>query len=40
MKGYVVECGYMGYVDGKQMVFAQVKGYKDLMDEKWMCKGG
>ena len=27
MKGYDTECGYMGYVEGRYMLFASERGY-------------
>lgn len=29
MKGYVVDCGYMGYMDGKYELFADESDYRD-----------
>jgi len=31
MKGYAVESGYMGYVDGTYMLFASETDYADYM---------
>lgn len=31
MKGYVVESGYMGYVDGQYMLFADESDYVEMM---------
>lgn len=31
MKGYSVECGYMGYVDGVYMLFASETDYLDYI---------
>ncbi len=31
MKGYTVESGYMGYVDGVYMLFASELDYKDYI---------
>ncbi len=31
MKGYTVESGYMGYVDGVYMLFASEADYQDYM---------
>lgn len=31
MKGYAVESGYMGYVDGMYMLFASETDYKDYI---------
>lgn len=31
MKGYAVESGYMGYVDGVYMLFASETDYADYM---------
>lgn len=33
MKGYITENGYMGYVDGKYMLFADERDYKDFMED-------
>ena len=33
MKGYAVESGYMGYVDGEYILFASENDYADYMDE-------
>lgn len=33
MKGYVTENGYMGYVDGKYMLFADERDYKDFIED-------
>lgn len=30
MKGYVVESGYMGYVDGQYMLFADEGDYREM----------
>lgn len=32
MKGYVVSDGYMGYVNGKYMLFADEEDYRDYME--------
>ncbi len=32
MKGYTVESGYMGYVDGEYMLFASEMDYEDYME--------
>ena len=32
MKGYAVESGYMGYVDGEYMLFASETDYEDYME--------
>ncbi len=34
MKGYVVENGYMGYVNGKYMLFADEADYREYMMEE------
>lgn len=31
MKGYTVETGYMGYVDGKYMLFADESDYLEFL---------
>ena len=33
MKGYVVSDGYMGYVNGKYMLFADEEDYRDYIEE-------
>lgn len=33
MKGYVTENGYMGYVDGKYMLFADERDYMDFIED-------
>ena len=33
MKGYSVESGYMGYVDGRYMLFASEADYLDYISE-------
>ena len=33
MKGYVVDSGYMGYVNGEYMLFAVEADYRELVDE-------
>ena len=33
MKGYVTESGYMGYVDGKYMLFASEDEYRDYFED-------
>lgn len=33
MKGYVVEEGYMGLVNGKYMLFASEGDYREYMEE-------
>ena len=32
MKGYSVDCGYMGFVDGKYMLFASEEDYREYLD--------
>lgn len=32
MKGYVVSSGYMGYVDGKYILFATEEEYKEYLE--------
>lgn len=32
MKGYAVESGYMGYVDGHYMLFASETDYTDYLE--------
>lgn len=34
MKGYVVENGYMGFVDGKYMLFADEEDYREYITEE------
>ena len=33
MKGYVIEAGYMGYVEGRYMLFASEEEYYDYMED-------
>lgn len=33
MKGYTVESGYMGYVEGRYMLFASEVDYEDYMED-------
>ena len=33
MKGYVIDTGYMGYVNGEYMLFADEQDYRDMYDE-------
>ena len=33
MKGYNVEFGYMGFVDGKYMLFASEDDYKSFLED-------
>ena len=33
MKGYVVSDGYMGYVDGRYMLFASESDYREYMND-------
>lgn len=33
MKGYVVSDGYMGYVNGKYMLFADEEDYHDYIED-------
>ena len=33
MKGYVVDAGYMGYVDGRYMLFANEDDYLEYFSE-------
>ena len=33
MKGYVVSDGYMGYVNGKYMFFADEEDYRDYIED-------
>lgn len=32
MKGYSVDCGYMGFVDGKYMLFASEEDYREYLE--------
>ena len=34
MKGYVVENGYMGYLDGKYVLFAEECAYEEVNEEQ------
>lgn len=31
MKGYMIDCGYMGYVNGSYILFASEEEYKEYM---------
>ncbi len=33
MKGYVVEAGYMGFVDGRYMLFANDEDYREYFED-------
>ena len=33
MKGYYVPYGYVGFVDGKRMIFATEEEYKEYLEE-------
>ena len=33
MKGYVIDAGYMGYVDGVYMLFADEDDYREYFSE-------
>lgn len=33
MKGYTTDNGYMGYVDGSYMLFADESDYRDYMED-------
>ena len=33
MKGYATETGYMGYVDGRYMLFASEEDYREYMED-------
>lgn len=33
MKGYTVEFGYMGYVDGEYQLFADEQDYREVFSE-------
>lgn len=33
MKGYIVECGYMGYIDGAYQLFADEQDYREVFCE-------
>ena len=33
MKGYVVEAGYMGYVNGEYVLFADEQDYREMFEE-------
>ena len=34
MKGYSIDDGYMGYVNGRYMLFASEAEYRDYMEEE------
>ena len=33
MKGYVVDCGYMGFMDGNYYLFADESDYREYMED-------
>lgn len=33
MKGYVVENGYMGYMNGRYVLFADEQDYREIFEE-------
>lgn len=33
MKGYIVDCGYMGYLDGDYQLFADENDYREAFME-------
>lgn len=33
MKGYVIEAGYMGYVNGRYMLFADEEDYREYFQD-------
>lgn len=33
MKGYTIDNGYMGYVDGQYMLFADESDYRDYIEQ-------
>ena len=33
MKGYTIESGYMGYVDGEYILFASEADYREWMED-------
>ena len=33
MKGYVVDAGYMGYVNGEYVLFADEQDYREMFEE-------
>ena len=35
MKGYVVENGYMGYLDGKYVLFADESDYEEVYEDQY-----
>ena len=34
MKGYYTQTGYMGYIEGKYILFASETAYRDYMKER------
>ena len=34
MKGYLVPYGYIGFVDGREMLFATIDEYYEYMEER------
>ena len=33
MKGYVIDSGYMGFVDGEYILFADEQDYREVFEE-------
>lgn len=33
MKGYVIDSGYMGFVDGEYVLFADEQDYREMFEE-------
>lgn len=33
MKGYITAAGYMGYVDGRYLLFASEQDYRDYLND-------
>ena len=40
MKGYSVADGYMGYVDGKYVLFASEADYREYLDQQYVSLAG
>lgn len=37
MKGYIVESGYMGYLEGAYQLFADERDYREAYEEAQEC---
>lgn len=34
MKGYITSCGYMGYVEGRYILFASEEDYRECIESE------